>query len=1210
VTGSSVPDAPGVPDAAAGLQQSIHYEEAEAHRNDKIDFAPGGRVDIGFTPRPDDRWTVGGGEPATLPPGRADGRKMRSEAAPGVDPASGSPMVDVPNDAQAPAPVAGAVSRLSTDPAAIEGPSVRPEAVVTLTGLRREIFGFLPYWQLNSSTLRLDHSKISTIAYFGVGADAAGNLVRRNTDGSTSTGWSGWTSSKMTSIISAAHRRHTRVVLTVLSFGWNTTGLARQKALLGSPTARLNLARQIAAAVRDRGTDGVNLDFEPLASGYDTQFTALVRTIRTLLNRTHRGYQLTFDTTGSIGNYPIENATAAGGADAIFIMGYDYRGPSSSPVGSVAPLDGNGYDIRETVAAYIARVPASKVILGVPYYGRAWSTATNLLNATNTSGSQFGASTSVIYSTAADYLAQYGRQYDGVEKVAWTAYQRQNCTATYGCVTSWRQIYVDDAAAIKAKYDVVNAYGLRGAGIWALGYDGTRTDLWQAIQVKFVTDTTPPTVGIRTLPLREPNPAFGVAWTGRDDVAIRSYDVQVSIDGGAWASWIKATTAASAAWYGVDGHIYAFRVRARDLKGNVSEWNVTGASDASVPLAAGAFGIVRVDGLSVRSAAHTTATKLGTLDAGNVVAVVGGPRAADGYIWYQVRGPLTEWGAVRPLAAAGWVAAQSGTAAYLSPTKPPHTTRVDAAIGAVSFGLGGGASLGTSTAAIASRSFSPNGDGSKDALAIDWTNQVTLDSLGLKVFRADGTRVGTSPLGGQPAAGARRFVWNGRVGAATLPNGRYLATLVGTASGSTYFNPSPGFLAMFLPTFGITIDTVAPTISSASVSGSLLSPNGDGRFDTVRVAIAARGAAGWAFTASPVTGSTVGAPVAGRSGIGAAVALTWNGRTTSGALAPDGIYRLSLAAVDLAGNVAVRSWNVRLDTIPPVFGLAATPASFSPNGDGTSDTVRLGWTSTERISGTARILHGSTVVRSWTIRDLAGGAATWSGLDGHGRRVADGAYTYVVTGRDATGNATSHATRIVVDRTLGSLRWTPGRFFPQDGDALAPTAKASFGLTRRATVTLGIYQGTTLIRTVWSNRTFAAGIRGWTWNGRTAAGALVPQGRYTVQVAATTSLGTSVVTRTVDVGAFAVDLSATTLRSGQTLIVTFATAEPLKANPTVSFTQHARAAVTRAATRLGDGRYRVSFRIAAGGVGPATLKVTGRDTAGGINSTSRTIRVQ
>jgi spore germination protein YaaH/flagellar hook assembly protein FlgD len=1213
LTSAPVENQPAAVDTA-GLQPSIQYEEAEAHRNDTIAFTPGRRVAEGFSPRTTDRWTVGGVDPASLPPGRLDGKAMRAQgqdhaATPG---SARSTTVDEPasRPGGATTPLADAMSWMSSDSAATTGPAIQPEAAVTSVGLRREIFGFLPYWQVNSSTLRLDYSKISTIAYFGVGADAAGNLQKRGPDGSTTVGWSGWTSSKMTSIISTAHARHTRVVLTVQSFGWNTSGLTRQKALLGSAAARLNLARQIAAAVRDRGADGVNLDFEPLASGYASQFTALIRSIRAELNRIHRGYQVTFDATGSIGNYPIENATASGGADAIFIMGYDYRASASSPVGSVAPLDRTGYDIRDTVAAYAARVAPSKLILGVPYYGRAWSTATNLIHASNTSGTKFGASTTVVYSTAADYVAKYGRKYDRGEQVAWTAYQRQNCTATYGCVTSWRQIYADDATAIRAKYDLVNAYGLRGAGIWALGYDGTRTDLWSAIHSKFIADTTAPTVGVRTMPARQPNPAFRVSWTGRDDVALKSYDVQVSTDGGPWSAWLAGTTAGSATWYGTDGHGYGFRVRGRDPKGNVSAWNVTSASVATAGLKIGAFGVVRIDGLSMRSTGDPGGTKVGTLSAGDIVAIIAGPRVSGGLAWYQIQGPLTEWGAVRPVSAGVWVAASSASTTYVSAVKPPNTTRVDSFVGELGFGGARAASIGSASGAMAARSFSPNGDRSKDTLAIDWTNQGALDSLGLRVYRSDGTLVGTVPLSGQRAAGARRVNWDGRVGGARLPNGRYLATLVGTASGRTYFDPSSGFLAASLATFGVTVDTVPPTISTESVSGSLLSPNGDGLLDTVRVAMSATGATGWTFTASPLSGSTAGPPIFTRSGSGGTIATTWDGRRAGGALAPDGSYRLSLAATDSAGNRAVRSWTIRLDTTRAGLGSTARPGTFSPNGDGATDTTRLAWTSSERITGIARIVRGTRIIRSWSIANAATGATTWIGTDAAGRRVADGRYTFRVAGRDAAGNPSSRSITIVLDRTLGSLRWSPGLFFPHDGDALAASARASFGLTRSATVTMAIYQGATLVRTIWTNRAFAAGLHAWTWNGRNAAGALVPRGTYTLRVSATSALGTSVLTRAVVVDAFSVALSASTLKSGQTLTVTFTTAEALRTAPIVSFTQHGRTAVTKTAVWLGGIRYRVSFTVASGGTGLAVVRITGRDTGGGTNVTSTTVVVR
>jgi hypothetical protein len=172
-------------------------------------------------------------------------------------------------------------------------------------------------------------------------------------------------------------------------------------------------------------------------------------------------------------------------------MGYDYRTAGSSPVGSIAPVVRAGYDITDTLDAYTARVPASKLILGVPYYGRAWSTDTDKLHAKNISGTKYGASTAVVYATGIGILQQYGKRTDPTERATWTAYRRENCTTTYGCVTSWRQLYLDDAYMLRAKYDLINRYDLRGAGIWALGYDDARPELYAAIKDKFIAKEMP-----------------------------------------------------------------------------------------------------------------------------------------------------------------------------------------------------------------------------------------------------------------------------------------------------------------------------------------------------------------------------------------------------------------------------------------------------------------------------------------------------------------------------------------------------------------------------------------------------------------------------------------------------------------------------------------------------------------------------------------------
>ena len=429
--------------------------------------------------------------------------------------------------------------------------------VAVASGTRRlkQVFGFLPYWEVSDGANTLDYRVLSTIAYFSVGSDQNGNLLKKNGDGTPTTGWGGFGSAALTNVINAAHANDTRVVLTITMFAWTTSQAERQAALLGSPAARLNLARQAALAAHNRGIDGINLDFEPIATGYADEFTALVRTFRSELDALAPGYQLTFDTTGYIGNYPIEDATAPGGADAIFVMGYDYRTASVPTVGSISPLAGPAYDVADTMAAYAARVPASKLILGVPYYGRAWSTETDAVNSKNISGAQYGSSNTVIYKSAVEHAATHGRRWDDREHGPYVVYHRENCTPAYGCVNPWRQIYYDDAESLRLKYDLVNSMGLAGAGIWALGYDDSRTELNQVLADEFLTtDLIAPVVTATTTAGAFSPDGDGVAdritlnWS--IDEAVSGY-VRIRKGGTTYKTW-KIGATGSIAWDGID----------------------------------------------------------------------------------------------------------------------------------------------------------------------------------------------------------------------------------------------------------------------------------------------------------------------------------------------------------------------------------------------------------------------------------------------------------------------------------------------------------------------------------------------------------------------------------------------------------------------------------------------------------------------------------
>lgn len=202
----SVPDGP-----------SIMALEAAEHARDRLNFAPGGAVTVPFEPESGDRWPVDGRTPRSLPAGSATGIEMAASrqgsvwavgSAPGGSAGAGSG--NEPASEPTPDGPSGDVGAVSALPASARVSGDAPLLPPGATGLRRQVFGFLPYWKVNSSTTVLNDDLLSTIAYFGVGVDSAGNLLKRNSDGSTTVGWSGWTSSKLTSIINAAHTKHTR----------------------------------------------------------------------------------------------------------------------------------------------------------------------------------------------------------------------------------------------------------------------------------------------------------------------------------------------------------------------------------------------------------------------------------------------------------------------------------------------------------------------------------------------------------------------------------------------------------------------------------------------------------------------------------------------------------------------------------------------------------------------------------------------------------------------------------------------------------------------------------------------------------------------------------------------------------------------------------------------------------------------------------------
>ena len=402
--------------------------------------------------------------------------------------------------------------------------------------------------------------------------------------------------------------------------------------------------------------------------------------------------------------------------------------------------------------------------------------------------------------------------------------------------------------------------------------------------------------------------------------------------------------------------------------------------------------------------------------------------------------------------------------------------------------------------------------------------------------------------------------------------------------------------------YAVTLDTIPPAISGASASPTLFSPTGDGVLDRVALSLAATGGASrWRMAIAPLSGGVPGATIRVIDGSGPTARTTWDGRTDAGDVARSGPYRVTMAAYDLAGNRASRSFDVVVDTRRPVVPVAAS-TTISPNGDGVADRATIRWSSDERASGTVYVLRGSTVLRRWTVSGSTGSTITWNGRTTSGASISDGPVRLRVAVRDRAGNLTATDRIVHIDRTLGFPAWTR-HFYPQDHDALAATARISFRLARSASVTLRIVAADgRVVRTVWTGRWMRAGTKTWTWDGRITGGAFAAPGRYQAVVTARSAVGTSEVRRWVVADAFLVSAPAK-VAAGRTFTLRLRSLEPLSVRPTATLGQPGKTAVTKTVTRLADGSYSVTFTAAAGVSGIATVSVTAKDSGGRTNTT-------
>jgi GH18 family chitinase len=215
--------------------------------------------------------------------------------------------------------------------------------------------------------------------------------------------------------------------------------------LLSSAENRRMLIGNLMDQVHRYGYDGVNIDFEFINSEDAAYFTLFLRELKTSLGQDRELSAAVFGRTEN-DRWPTgyDYAEIGKAADLVVVMAYDYHYRTSS-AGPVAPL----WWVEQVIEYMTARMPAEKVLLGMPTYGYDWSS---------------GGSAQTI--TAAK-LAAIQKKYQVREN-----FDSQSMSPYF---TYWdekgdsHQIWLENRKSLKSKYDAAAEARLGGISFWRIG---------------------------------------------------------------------------------------------------------------------------------------------------------------------------------------------------------------------------------------------------------------------------------------------------------------------------------------------------------------------------------------------------------------------------------------------------------------------------------------------------------------------------------------------------------------------------------------------------------------------------------------------------------------------------------------------------------------------------------------------------------------------
>lgn len=251
------------------------------------------------------------------------------------------------------------------------------------------------------------------------------------------------------SYVEAMHARGIEVWALIDNF----TNSVNTAEVLNVTSHRTNLINQLIYTVQTYGIDGINVDFESVTQEAADGYIQFLRELSIECRK--NGIVLSVDNSYLV-NY--DRAKQGEVVDYVIIMGYDEHIASSDGPGSVASIEFVQNGIEKTLAL----VPAEKVINGIPFYTRLWTTTGDI------------GQTAYGMGEIESYLSERGVQ---------PTWDEETCqyVAEFTIDDVGYAVWLEERESLSVKLNIMNQYNLAGVACWRLGQE--KTDVWEAVSL-------------------------------------------------------------------------------------------------------------------------------------------------------------------------------------------------------------------------------------------------------------------------------------------------------------------------------------------------------------------------------------------------------------------------------------------------------------------------------------------------------------------------------------------------------------------------------------------------------------------------------------------------------------------------------------------------------------------------------------------------------